>query len=82
MNRVIFTVVTAVAISACNTYTPQPPAMLAMPNDCANIEAAERWLQAQSDVARAPLQSDIDYEQIRGQFRHRLWTLRYYCRPV
>lgn len=82
MKQIITVAVATALLSACSTYQPPPPAMLAMPNDCANIEAAERWLETQSHVARAPLQNERHHDQIRSQFRHRLWTLRYNCRPV
>jgi hypothetical protein len=81
--RQIMTVAVATALlSACSTYQSPPPAMLAMPNDCANIEAYNNWLEKQSHLARAPLQNERNHDQIRSQFRHRLWTVRYNCRPV
>jgi hypothetical protein len=69
-------------IAGCTTYQSPPASVLAMPNDCANIAAMERWLETQSQVSRAPLQSQNHHEQLRSQFRHRLWTLRYNCRTV
>lgn len=82
MKLLFFAAATAMVVSGCASYTPQPAAVLAMPNDCANIEAHERWLEAQSSVPRLTLQPELVYEQNRAQFRHRLWTLRYNCRSV
>lgn len=73
----ILAVLAVATITGCANYQPPPVAMMAMPNDCANIEAHERWMETQSRIAQ-----ENRHDQIRSQFRHRLWTIRYNCRGV
>lgn len=62
-------------------YNP-PPSVMAMPNDCANQVAMINWLETQSRVPRHSLERQEDYETSRASFRHRIWHVRYVCRPV
>ena len=67
--------------AATVNYTP-PPAVTAMPNDCANQVAMINWLESQARVPRHPLERPEDYETSRASFRHRIWHVRYVCSPV
>jgi hypothetical protein len=63
------------------SYTP-PPSVTAMPNDCANQTAMINWLESQARIPRHPAERPEDYEISRAAFRHRIWHVRYVCRPV
>ena len=62
-------------------YNP-PASVTAMPNDCANQVAMINWLESQARVPRHSLERQEDYETSRASFRHRIWHVRYVCRPV
>ena len=63
------------------SYTP-PTSITAMPNDCANQVAMIKWLESQARVPRHSMERQVDYERSRASFRHRIWHVRYVCRPV
>jgi len=67
--------------AATVNYNP-PASVTAMPNDCANQVAMINWLETQARVPRHSLERQEDYETSRASFRHRIWHLRYVCRPV
>ena len=66
---------------ASQSHTP-PPSVAAMPNDCANQVAMINWLESQARVPRHSMERQEDYERSRASFRHRIWHVRYVCRPV
>ena len=70
-------------VTGCATvnYAP-PPHVAVMPTDCANQTAMINWLESQARIPRHPLEKETDYETSRATFRHRIWHLRYVCRPV
>lgn len=62
-------------------YT-SPATVEAMPNDCANQTAMINWLDSQARIPRHSMEKEEDYERSRASFRHRIWHVRYVCRPV
>lgn len=71
------------AMSGCAMPLAQrpPPAVLAMPNDCANRVAIINWLTRQSQTPRQ-FEPEQDYENRMSEIRKRMWNLRYHCQPV
>jgi hypothetical protein len=75
--------IAALALTGCMSVIQRPPpAVLAMPNDCANRQALINWLETQSSIPRQAFESEKHYEHTRSQIRHRLWHVRYNCQPV
>ena len=82
-NKTLLVLGITLAITGCANvnYNP-PPSVTAMPTDCANKMAMINWLETQARIPKNPLEKDSDYEQSRAYFRHRIWHVRYVCRPV
>lgn len=79
----LIAVLATVALVGCAapSYSP-PPSVTAMPNDCANQTAMINWLESQARIPRHAMEKEQDYERSRASFRHRIWHVRYVCRPA
>jgi hypothetical protein len=79
----LIVILATVALVGCASQSYHvPPAVAAMPNDCANRQAIVNWLETQARIPRQAFESEKHYEQTRSQIRHRLWHVRYNCQPV
>jgi hypothetical protein len=79
----LIVILATMALVGCASQSHHvPPAVAAMPNDCANRQAIVNWLETQARIPRQAFESEKHYEQTRSQIRHRLWHVRYNCQPV
>ena len=72
------------ALSGCAMPLAQipPPAVQAMPNDCANREMIINYLSQEAAQPRGTFETEKNYERSRAEIRHRIWDVRYNCQPV
>ena len=80
--KYLLPVVLALSVCAMPVAQIPPPAVQAMPNDCANRTVIIDWLNSQLKIPRQPFENTQTYEQNRASIRQRIWHLRYVCQPV
>jgi uncharacterized protein YceK len=74
--------IAALALAGCASVIQRPPpAVLAMPTDCANRVAIVNWLTKQSQTPRQ-FEPEQDHENRMSEIRQRIWHIRYHCQPV
>jgi hypothetical protein len=74
--------IAALALAGCASVIQRPPpAVLAMPTDCANRVAIVNWLTKQSQTTRQ-FEPEQDHENRMSEIRQRIWHIRYHCQPV
>ena len=78
-------IVASILLTGCVGVHPnlQPPVDVSIiPNDCGNKQQIIRWLENQAKLPQMQLESKEQYENTRGQFKARIWSLRYHCDRV
>lgn len=81
MKKLLIPIVVLALAGCASVIQRPPPAVLAMPNDCANRVAIVNWLTKQSQTPRQ-FEPEQDYENRMSEIRQRIWHIRYHCQPV
>jgi hypothetical protein len=81
MKKLLIPIVVLALAGCASVIQRPPPAVLAMPNDCANRVAIVNWLTKQSQTPRQ-FEREQDHENRMSEIRQRIWHLRYHCQPV
>lgn len=77
MNKVFL--LSILFITGCAMHPRMPLEVAALPNDCANAEAINRWLQASTKVSKSLFETKEEYEARISAIKHRMWTFRGHC---
>ena len=77
MNKVFL--LSVLIITGCAMHPKMPLEVTVMPNDCANAEGINRWLEASSRVPKSLLETQEEYEARISAIKHRMWTFRGDC---
>lgn len=70
-------------LAGCVSPNISPPLDTSLvPNDCLNQQQLSRYLEHHAQQPQYKLESQEQYEHRKGQYKARMWNLRYNCNRV
>lgn len=75
--------IAATMLSGCVSPNISPPLDTSLvPNDCLNQTQLYRYLEHHAQQPKQYLESEQQYEHRKGQYKARMWHIRYNCNRV